>query len=69
MSWLIGSTMASLVIAFIVVRIFDHIFAGVTGGVSHVIRAILFVASWTAVTVGAGMRSISQFTRKLRHWV
>ena len=58
--------MASLVIAFIVVRIFDHLFAGMVGAASGVIRAILFVASWTAVTTAAGMRGVSRLTERLK---
>ena len=63
MSWLVGYVMASMVGAFVAVRIFDHIVAGVVGGAAGTVKLGLFVGTWTAITAGSGMRS---FTNKVR---
>lgn len=66
MSWLVGPTLASFVAAFIVVKLFDWIFSGLTGSMASVARAGLFVSAWTAVTAKAGMRGFGQKVRQLR---
>lgn len=66
MSWLVGYTLASMVAAFIVVRIFDHLFSGAAGGLVHAARAGIFVSTWTAITTGSGMRAFSKRARQLR---
>lgn len=66
MGWLVGYTMASIAVAFIVVKIFDYVFAGVTGNVASAARVGLFVGAWTAVTTKAGMRGVNQKFRQLR---
>ena len=63
MGWLVGSTLASMVASFIVVKIFDYIFAGVTSGLVSSARFPLFVGTWTAVTAQAGMHG---FTSRIR---
>lgn len=60
-------TLVSLVAAFIVVKIFDTIVAGATGSWVGIVRAGLFVATWTAVTAKMGMRGFSKRLRQLRH--
>ena len=71
MSWLLGYTLASMVGAFIVVRIFDYLFAGLVGGIGHAARAVIFVGTWTAITVMEGQRDFSRRVERLRrvHWV
>ena len=66
MGWLVGSTLASIVAAFLVVRIFDYVFAGVTGSLINVARAGLFVVTWTAVTTKSGMHGFTKQVRQLR---
>lgn len=66
MGWLIGPTLASFVAAFIVVKIFDYLFAGAMGGLGSTVRAGLFVGTWTAVTTKAGMHGFNQKVRRLR---
>ena len=66
MSWLIGSTLASFVAAFIVIKLFDYVFSGVTGTLGSVARAGVFVVTWTAVTVQLGMRAFTAKVRQLR---
>ena len=71
MRWLVGPAIASLVGAFLVVRIFDYIVAGVStgktgGAVESAARAGLFVATWTAIIAGSGMRGFSARVRQLR---
>ena len=66
MGWLISSTLASIVISLVVVKIFDWIFAGVTDGLLSIPRAGLFVGTWTAVTAKAGMSGFSKRVRQLR---
>ena len=64
MSWLVGYVMASMVGAFVVVRIFDHIVAGVVGGAAGAVKLGLFVGTWTAITATSGMRA---FTGRVRY--
>ena len=64
MSWLIGYTIASIVGALFVVRLFDYVLAGVVGTLFGVARTCLFVSVWTAITTSSGMRG---FTRAVRH--
>ena len=66
MGWLIGPTLASFVAAFIVVKIFDYVFSGMSDSLASVARAGLFVGTWTAVTAKAGMHGFSQKMRRLR---
>lgn len=66
MGWLVGSTLASLVAAVIVVKIFDYLFAGMVGGLANAARTGLFVATWTAVTVRSGMHGVTAQARQLR---
>ncbi len=63
MSWLIGYTLASMVTAFIAIRIFDYVVSGATDNLA---RASVFVTTWTAVTVRSGMRGFSKSARQLR---
>jgi hypothetical protein len=66
MGWLVGSILASLVTAFIVVKVFDYIVGGATSGLLSIARAGLFVVTWTAVTSQAGMNGFSKRIRNLR---
>jgi hypothetical protein len=64
MNWLVGYTLASMAGAFIVVRIFDYLFAGVVGWFISPAKLGLFVSTWTAITTGSAMRD---FNKRLRH--
>ena len=67
MKWLVGSTLASLVGAFLVVRIFEYVVGGVTSNaVVGATKASLFVTTWTAISTGSGMRAFSKWVRGLR---
>ena len=66
MGWLVGSTLASLVAAVIVVKLFDYLFAGMAGGFASSVRAGLFVGTWTVVTVKSGMHGVTGQVRQLR---
>ena len=66
MGWLVSSTLASLVASFIVVRIFDYIFAGATSGLVSIPRFGLFVITWSAVTARAGMNGFKKRVRQVR---
>ena len=66
MGWLVGYTLASIATSFVVVKIFDAIFAGAAGGLVSSARAGLFVATWAAVTAQAGMRGFTKRVRRLR---
>ena len=66
MGWLVNATLASMVIAFIAVKILDHIFANVTNGLIGWVRFGLFVLTWTAVTAQAGMHVFSKQVRQLK---
>lgn len=66
MGWLVGYTLASMVAAFVIVRIFDYLVSGAVGGLAHAARTSLFVSAWTAVTTGLGMRDFTKRVRQLR---
>lgn len=66
MGWLIGPTIASAMVAYVAVRIFSYIFGEANSGVANAARAGVFVAAWTAVTAGSGMRGFNKRVRKLR---
>ena len=67
MGWLVNYILASMVASFIVVKIFDYIFAGATSGLVSIARFGLFVVTWTAVTAQAGMHGFTKRVRQLRH--
>ena len=67
MGWLVGYVIASMVGAFIVVRIFEYLVAGLAGGVVGTVKLGLFVGAWTAITVGSGMHGFTKSVRELRH--
>ena len=66
MGWLLNYVLASMAASFIVVKIFDYIFAGAASGLVSSARACLFVGTWTAVTAQAGMHGFSKRIRQLR---
>lgn len=66
MGWLISYTLASMAASFIVVKIFDWLFAGVTDGLVSIARAVLFIGTWTLVTARAGMSGFTKRVRRLR---
>ena len=55
-----------MVAAFIVVKILDYIFEGVTSSVVSIVRLPLFVVTWTAVTATAGMNGVTKRVRQIR---
>ena len=66
MGWLVGYTLAAMVVAFIAIRIFDHVFASLVGGANSVLRACVFVVAWTAIVAKAGMHGFTSKVRQLR---
>ena len=66
MGWLVSYTLASIAASFVVVKIFDYIFAEVSNSLVNIARFCLFVATWTVVTAQAGMRGFTKRVRRLR---
>ncbi len=66
MGWLVSYTLASIAASFIVVKIFDYFFGGVTGGLGSIARAGLFVVTWVAVTVKMGMNGFTKGVRQVK---
>lgn len=64
LGWLFGSAFMALLLSWLVIKIWDT-FGGVSGSVGTVIRFVIFVAVWAAVTAKLGMRG---FTRKVRQF-
>lgn len=62
MSWLVWYTLASLALAIIILRVVEYV---VAGGVAAIVKPVVFVVSWVAVTAKAGMQRV---TMKARHW-
>ena len=69
MGWLLGYTIASMVGAVFIVRIFDYLFGGLTSGLASTARAGLFVGTWTVITTASGMRDFSKRIRSLRNHI
>ena len=66
MKWLFNATLASLVGAVLIVHTFDAVSGGAQNAVVKVVKPGLFVATWTAITTGAGIRGLSKFGRSIR---
>ena len=66
MGWLVGYTLASIAASFIVIKIFDYIFAGATSGLISLIRFSLFVIIWTVIIAKAGMHRFTKEVRQLK---
>ena len=66
MGWLVSYTIASIVGALFIMRLFDYVFAGVVGGVAHIARLGLFVGMWTTITAKSGMRDFTNKVKRLR---
>ena len=66
LGWLISYTLASMAASFVVVKIFDYIFAETASGVVSIARFGLFVLTWTAITAKAGMRGFTKRVRRVR---
>ena len=66
MGWLVSYTIASMVGAFFVVRVFDYLVSGVSSRVADVGRFFLFVGTWTAITTGSGLRDFTNRVHGLR---
>lgn len=66
MGWLVSYTLASIAASFVVVKIFDYIFAGAASGLVSSARFGVFVVTWTAVTAKAGMHGVTKRVRRLR---
>lgn len=62
MGWLVKQVLASLILAVVVVKIADLLFAGIGG----IVKGSLFVGVWTALSTGSGMRWFSKTVRGLR---
>ena len=66
MGWLVGYTLASVAVAFIVIKIFDYIVGGATSGLLSLARVGLFIITWTVITATGGMRGFTKRIRGLR---
>jgi hypothetical protein len=64
--WLISPVITSILVAIIVVKIWDLFTAGLTSSAASVVRAGLFIGTWATVTAGVGMRSFAGKVRQLR---
>lgn len=61
LGWLVSATIASIVVAFSVVRLAETLFT-----LLGFVKVMIFSAAWTAVTTLAGMRSLKSGARRLR---
>jgi len=64
--WLLGYTFGSIAASYIVVRIFDFLIGGAVDSATSAARGIVFINTWTAITVKAGMRDLTKSARNLR---
>ena len=51
MGWLLGPSIASLFIALVAMYLYRHITAGIHSGLAGIGQLVLFVSTWTFVTV------------------
>ena len=66
MGWLVGYSIASMVAAYVVVRIVEVLLGGVLGGLVVVVKPVGFVVSWSAMTTYMGMRKVTSGARRAR---
>ena len=66
MGWLIGATIASIVAAFVAVRVVEYFLAGAVGMAAGAVKAAAFSSVWTAVTTSTGMRAFTNRVRGVR---
>jgi hypothetical protein len=67
MSYLFGLTLASLVGALFIVRIFEYLFSWMqVGALVGAVKLVVFVSTWTAITAGSWTRGYSARVRQLR---
>ena len=66
MGWLLGYTLGSIAVSFVVVRAFDFLVGGAVDSATSAARGIVFVNTWAAVTVKQGMRDLAKSARNLR---
>jgi hypothetical protein len=66
MGWLLWYTLASMAVAFIAIRIIELLFTGLSVSVMGVVKPVVFVASWTAVTTQSGMHRVTSQARQFR---
>lgn len=66
MNWLVGTTLFSMVVAFVGVRILEYILSGMAIGLVGAAKASVFSTVWTAVTTSKGDRAFTRGTRSLR---
>ncbi len=66
MQWLLGYTLGSIAVSFVVVRAFDFLVGGAVDSATSAARGIVFVNTWAAVTTKSAMRDVTKSARKLR---
>ena len=66
MQWLLGYTLGSIAVSFVVVRAFDFLVGGAVDSATSAARGIVFVNPWAAVTTKSAMRDVTKSARKLR---
>jgi len=64
--WLLGYTLGSIAVSFVVVRAFDFLVGGAVDSATSAARGIVFVNTWAAVTTKSAMRDVTKSARKLR---
>ena len=66
MGWLLGYTLGSIAVSFVVVRAFDFLVGGAVDSATSAARGIVFVNTWAAVTTKSAMRDVTKTEQKLR---
>tara|TARA_Y100001951_G_scaffold85474_1_gene75429 strand:- start:473 stop:751 length:279 start_codon:yes stop_codon:yes gene_type:complete len=66
LQWLLGYTLGSIAVSFVVVRAFDFLVGGAVDSATSAARGIVFVNTWAAVTTKSAMRDVTKSARKLR---
>lgn len=66
MSWLVSLVVMSALGSALVVKIFSVLFGGILGPLAGMAKDGLFVGTWTAITVGLGIRDAKKAAHKLR---
>ena len=66
MGWLLGYTLGSIAVSFVVGRAFDFLVGGAVDSATSAARGIVFVNTWAAVTTKSAMRDVTKTAQKLR---
>lgn len=64
MAWLFRLTLASMLGAVLVVKLYDVVTGGILGPLAAAAKKSLFAGTWTAITTGLGVHDAKKLRKK-----